>query len=146
MEKVVNRKVLGTVCLVIATFLNPLGFDILVYKLTILTNDYWTTMRILYAFAALFFGLSFLSFKCDNRKQGNLFLVIAMFLNPLGFDILFAFTNYFIKSYVLTTIVFYLGTIFFFMLYLHLYNIKLKTGVKMVFTNFGTNIRKLIKK
>lgn len=146
MEKVVNRKVLGTVCLVIATFLNPLGFDILVYKLTILTNDYWTTMRILYAFAALFFGLSFLSFKCDNRKQGNLFLVIAMFLNPLGFDILFAFTNYFIKSYVLTTVVFYLGTIIFFMLYLYLYNIKLKSGVKMIFTNFGTNIRKLIKK
>ena len=146
MEKVVNRKVLGTVCLVIATFLNPLGFDILVYKLTILTNDYWTTMRMLYVFAALFFGLSFLSFKCDNRKQGNIFLVIAMFLNPLGFDILFAFTNYFIKSYVLTTVVFYIGAILFFMLYLHLYKIKLKTGLKMMFTNFGTNIRKLIKK
>lgn len=146
MEKVVNRKVLGTVCLVIATFLNPLGFDILVYKLTILTNDYWTTMRMLYVFAVLFFGLSFLSFKCGNRKLGNLFLVIAMFLNPLGFDILFALTNSLVNSYVLTTVVFYIGSLFFFMLYLHLYNIKLKTGAKMIFTNFGTNIRKLIKK
>lgn len=146
MVRVVDRKVLGTVCLVIATFLNPLGFDILVYKLTILTNDYWTTMRILYAFAALFFGLSFLSFKCDNRKQGNIFLVIAMFLNPLGFDILFALTNSLVNSYVLTTVVFYIGAIFFFMLYLRLYKIKLTNGVKMMFNNFGTNIRKLIKK
>lgn len=103
-------------------------------------------MRILYAFAALFFGLSFLSFKCDNRKQGNIFLVIAMFLNPLGFDILFALTNSLVNSYVLTTVVFYIGAIFFFMLYLRLYKIKLTNGVKMMFNNFGTNIRKLIKK
>jgi hypothetical protein len=36
----INRKALGTSSLMIATFLNPLGYDILVYKLTQLTKDY----------------------------------------------------------------------------------------------------------
>jgi hypothetical protein len=35
----INRKALGTSSLMIATF-EPLGYDILVYKLTQLTKDY----------------------------------------------------------------------------------------------------------
>jgi hypothetical protein len=54
-----TRKRIGTLCLVIATFLNPFGYDILVYRLTLLTKDYWVTMHILYALAGLFFILFF---------------------------------------------------------------------------------------
>jgi TRAP-type C4-dicarboxylate transport system permease small subunit len=62
------RKQLGTICLVIATFLNPFGYDILVYKLTQLTGDYWTTMHILYAAAVLFFTLFFIFYKINPIK------------------------------------------------------------------------------
>ena len=58
-----TRKRLGTLCLVIATFLNPFGYDILVYRLTLLTKDYWTTMHILYVLAALFFTLFFVFYR-----------------------------------------------------------------------------------
>jgi hypothetical protein len=54
-----TRRRIGTLCLVIATFLNPFGYDILVYRLTLLTKDYWVTMHILYALAGLFFILFF---------------------------------------------------------------------------------------
>jgi uncharacterized protein HemY len=60
-----KRKKLGTLFLVIASFLNPFGYDILVYKLTQLTNDYWTTMHILYVFAVLFFILFFICYKIN---------------------------------------------------------------------------------
>ena len=62
----VTRKKLGTMCLVIASFLNPFGYDLLVYKLTQLTKDYWTTMHILYAAAALFFILFFIFYKINQ--------------------------------------------------------------------------------
>jgi hypothetical protein len=58
-----TRKRLGTLCLVIATFLNPFGYDILVYRLTLLTKDYWTTMHILYVLAGLFFTLFFVFYR-----------------------------------------------------------------------------------
>lgn len=128
MVSVINRKVLGTVCLVLATFLNPFGFDILVYKLTTLTNDYWTTMHILYVFSALFFGLSFLSFKLNNINLGNILLMLALFLNPLGYDVLFAMVYFLTKSYLLTTIFFYIGSFIFFCLYMYFYNINPKNS------------------
>ena len=60
-----TREKLGTMCLVIATFLNPFGYDILVFKLTQLTNDYWVTMHIMYASALLFFGLFLYLYKIN---------------------------------------------------------------------------------
>lgn len=63
--KEINRRKLGTICLVIATFLNPFGYDILVFKLNQLTNDYWSTMHIMYASALLFFGLFLFFFKIN---------------------------------------------------------------------------------
>jgi len=64
-----TRKNLGTMCLVIASFLNPFGYDLLVYKLTQLTKDYWTTMHILYVSAALFFILFFLLYKINPINE-----------------------------------------------------------------------------
>jgi hypothetical protein len=63
--KEINRKKLGTLCLVIATFLNPLGYDVLVFGLTKLTGNYWTTIHILYVCAALFFGLFFFFYRIN---------------------------------------------------------------------------------
>jgi hypothetical protein len=59
------RKKIGTFCLVIATFLNPFGYDLLVYRLTQLTDNYWTTMHILYVLAALFFILFFICYRIN---------------------------------------------------------------------------------
>ena len=64
-----TRKKLGTICLIIASFLNPFGYDLLVYKLTQLTGDYWTTMHILYVLAALFFILFFICYKINPIKN-----------------------------------------------------------------------------
>ena len=54
-----NRQNLAIVALMIATFLNPLGFDVL-FKMTLdLTGSYWITIGIFYLASALFFGLYF---------------------------------------------------------------------------------------
>lgn len=54
-----NRKNIATLSLVMATFLNPLGYDILVDAVMCLTGSYWSTMRIFYVSSFLFFILYF---------------------------------------------------------------------------------------
>lgn len=120
----INRKGLGTVCLVIATFLNPFGFDILVYKLTQLTNDYWSTMYTLYASALLFFGFSYISFKAGQKSLGNLFITLAMFLNPLGYDVVVYAISTLTHDYWTTMYIMYGLAISFFGLFLYLYKIN----------------------
>jgi hypothetical protein len=60
--KVLNerrRKNLAIPILMLATFFNPLGFDVL-FKMTLdLTKDYWLTTGIFYLVSASFFGLYF---------------------------------------------------------------------------------------
>lgn len=107
-----------------ATFLNPFGFDILVYKLTQLTNDYWYTMYVLYAFAALFFGLSYLFFKTGKVVIGNWFITIALFLNPLGYDIVVYAINSITHDYWMTMSFMYVFTGIFFVMFMYLYNIN----------------------
>lgn len=122
--KAINRKVLGTVCLMTATFLNPLGFDILVYKLTELTKDYWHTMFVLYGFAFLSFILSFVSFKLNKKSLGNILITIALFLNPLGYDLVVYWINSIIKNYWMTMSIMYMLAGFFFVLFMYFYNIN----------------------
>ena len=121
---VVNRKALGTVCLVIATFLNPFGFDILVFKLTQLTNDYWVTMYILYGLAFVSFLFSHLFFKLKKINWGNIFIAIALFLNPLGYDIVVYTITLLTKSYWLTISILYMLAFAFFILFMYFYNIN----------------------
>ncbi len=121
---VVNRKALGTVCLVIATFLNPFGFDILVFKLTQLTNDYWVTMYILYGLAFVSFLFSHLFFKLKKINWGNIFIAIALFLNPLGYDIVVYTITLLTKSYWLTISIMYMLAFAFFILFMYFYNIN----------------------
>ena len=122
--KEVNRKALGTVCLMIATFLNPFGFDILVFKLTQLTNDYWTTMYILYGLAFVSFLFSHLFFKLKKTNWGNIFITIALFLNPFGYDIVVYAITLLTKSYWLTMSIMYMLAFAFFGLFMYFYNIN----------------------
>ena len=41
----------------LALFLNPLGYDLVVYGIMLLTKSYWLTMTIMYAMATFFFGM-----------------------------------------------------------------------------------------
>ena len=120
----INRKVLGTVCLVIATFLNPFGFDILVYKLNQLTNDYWSTMYVLYSSALLFFGFSFIAFKIGKKALGNMFVTLAMFLNPLGYDVVVYGITTLTHDYWMTMSIMYVLAGIFFGGFIYLYNIS----------------------
>ena len=142
---VVNRKTLGTVCLAIATFLNPFGFDILVFKLTQLTNDYWSTMFVLYGFSALLFGLSFLFFKRLKRKIGNFLLGVALFINPLGYDLVVHWINSLTNDYWMTMSIMYALAGMFFLAFLKLYNVNpittFKYQTKKVHKKITTNFK-----
>jgi hypothetical protein len=120
----INRKALGTSSLMIATFLNPLGYDILVYKLTQLTKDYWITMFVLYICAFLSFISSFISFKIGNKFWGNILITFALFLNPFGYDIVVYMINLVFNDYWLTMIIMYVLAGLFFSLSLYFYNIN----------------------
>lgn len=121
---VATRKKIGTICLAVASFLNPFGFDILVYKLTQLTNDYWSTMYALYASAALLFGFSYLSFKRGKKTLGNWLLTLALFLNPLGYDLVVYAISTLTHDYWMTMSIMYALAGVFFMLFMYLYNIN----------------------
>ena len=69
-----NRKNIATLFLVIATFLNPLGFDVAVAGVMRLTGSYWTTIGIFYVLSLLCFILYFkLSGINPIRKIINFF-------------------------------------------------------------------------
>ena len=121
---VATRKKIGTICLAVASFLNPFGFDILVYKLTQLTNDYWSTIYALYASAALLFGFSYLSFKRGKKTLGNWLLTLALFLNPLGYDLVVYAISTLTHDYWMTMSIMYALAGVFFMLFMYLYNIN----------------------
>jgi len=59
--KVVNgtRQNWAIVALMIATFFNPLGFDVLFKMVWDMTGSYWHTIAIFYLLSALFFGVYF---------------------------------------------------------------------------------------
>ncbi len=130
MRGIVTRKAMATVSLMVATFLNPFGFDILVYKMTQLTNDYWSTMYVLYSLAFLSFSLSYLFFKSGKRKIGNLLITLALFLNPLGYDLVVYGIMLLTKSYWLTMTIMYAMASFFFALFFYLDDVKVVHSIK----------------
>ena len=52
-----RKKALKTFTLVLATFFNPLGFDVLFAAVMNWTGSYWVTDVIFYCLSALFFGV-----------------------------------------------------------------------------------------
>jgi hypothetical protein len=140
--KLIGRKALGTVCLVIATFLNPFGFDILVYKLTQLTNDYWNTMFILYGLASVSFLLSYAFFRLAKRNIGNILITLGMFLNPLGYDIVVYGITQVTHSYWMTMSFMYMLAIVFFGLFIYLNQLN---PIKHAHNKIKTNYYKMRK-
>jgi len=61
-----RRTRMASVCLVLATFFNPFGFDILFATIMKWTDSYWHTVAIFYFLSALFFGFYF--FLSSNKK------------------------------------------------------------------------------
>lgn len=55
----VSRKHIATLALMMAMFLNPLGFDIAVAMVMSWTGSYWITMAIFYLASAICFGVYF---------------------------------------------------------------------------------------
>jgi hypothetical protein len=120
----VTKEKIGTICLWISTFLNPCGFDILVYKLTELTKNYWSSMHVLYLFALLFFGLSYIFYKFKFNKIGNILMTIALFLNPFGYDLIIYGLTLITHDYWVTIKIMYILTFLFFIMFLYLSNLK----------------------
>lgn len=61
----IGKRVLGNLFITLALFLNPLGYDLVVYGIMQLTDSYWYTMSIMYCLSIIFFGLFF---HLDNSK------------------------------------------------------------------------------
>ena len=89
-----------------------------------LTNDYWNTMYILYGLAFVFFLLSHLFFRLKKRVLGNVFVTIALFLNPLGYDIVVYGITLLTKNYWTTMTIMYMLAFVFFGFFMYLYKIN----------------------
>lgn len=65
-----TKKIVTNFCLILGTFFNPFGFDVLFAMVMNWTGSYWATVFIFYFLSALFFGLYFLlSDKKPNPKK-----------------------------------------------------------------------------
>jgi len=64
-----NKKIIGNTLVTIAMFLNPLGYDLVLYSITLLTNNYWITISIMYVLSAIFFGLFIFLYGLNPIKQ-----------------------------------------------------------------------------
>jgi hypothetical protein len=53
----INKQNFGNVLVTLALFLNPFGYDLVVYTINSLTNDYWMTMFVMYVLTTIFFSL-----------------------------------------------------------------------------------------
>ncbi len=56
----------------VGLFLNPLGYDFVVFGINKLTNDYWITMSIMYIMATLFFIGFMVFYKINPIKIINI--------------------------------------------------------------------------
>lgn len=63
-----KKRVLGNLFVTLALFLNPLGYDVVIYGITLLTKNYWVTMTIMYALAFVFFGFFMYFYKINPIK------------------------------------------------------------------------------
>lgn len=66
-----QKKIVTTSLLILATFFNPLGFDVLFALVMKWTGSYWVTDAIFYSISILFFTLYFYFSKDERRKTNN---------------------------------------------------------------------------
>jgi len=65
----IRKRKIATLCLMIAMFLNPLGFDVMFAMILELTGSYWTTTGIFYLLSLSFFGLYFYLVDVNPLKE-----------------------------------------------------------------------------
>lgn len=65
----IKRRKIATLCLMMAMFLNPLGFDVMFAMILELTGSYWTTTGIFYLLSLSFFGLYFYLVDVNPLKE-----------------------------------------------------------------------------
>lgn len=103
-------------------------------------------MYVLYAFAALFFGLSYILFKLGKKALGNVFITLALFLNPLGYDLVVYGINSLTNDYWMTMSIMYALAGTFFAMFIYLYNINpikmFSYQVKKTHNKLKTKIKK----
>ena len=87
-------------------------------------------MYVLYSLAFLSFFLSYLFFKVGKRKIGNILITLALFLNPLGYDLVVYGIMLLTKSYWLTMTMMYAMATFFFGMFVYLDDIKVVQNIK----------------
>jgi hypothetical protein len=77
-----KKKKLATVFLMIAMFLNPLGFDAVQLMLIDLTGSYWTANLVMYCLAVFFFGLYFL-YSGNNPVKEIKDIIISIYFDKI---------------------------------------------------------------
>lgn len=107
-----------------------------------LTNDYWSTMLILYAFAALFFGVSYISFKLGEKIIANATMTVGLFLNPLGYDFVVFSVNKLTNDYWVTMLIMYVMASLFFIGFMFCYHINPISIIKKQYYNINKNFNK----
>lgn len=131
-----KREKIATLCLTIGTFMNPAGFDAVVLTAMRLTGGYWNAMLLLYCLVAAFAILYFF-----YRK--NIFLMLGLFINPFGYDSLFAWTMKETGSFMAADIIFYGIAISFFIAYFYFSKINPIKYVIYIFKSFNMKVRSL---
>jgi hypothetical protein len=108
----IRKKInLASILLILGTFFNPLGFDVVFALVLSSINSYWITCLIFYLISAFCFGLYYYYIP---RKY---ILMLGMFFNPFGFDVAFASVMSITGSYWITDAIFYLISISFYISY-----------------------------
>jgi hypothetical protein len=141
--KVVNRKRLATLSLMMGMFFLPLGYDMIFYLMQKVVDSYVITTLFFYLVSLGLFGLYFSSSK---EQIKTISLMMGTFFLPLGYDVAFYMIYGLVKSYLISTLFFYLISAIFFGLYIYLSEITLKVFAKHVFEKITSSVGKIMGK
>lgn len=132
-----TKEKIATLCLIAGLFFNPFGYDFALLGAMKLTGGYWNAISLFYCLLALFLGLYIYSRK-------NLFLVMGMFINPFGYDILFAWVIHLTGKFWIANLIFYFIAFIFFIVYAFLNKINPLLVIKDGFKNYSNKLKSLL--
>jgi hypothetical protein len=131
-----KKEKIATLCLMAGMFFNPFGFDAVLLIAMKLTGGYWDAIILLYCLVALFATLYYF-----YRK--NVYLMLALFVNPFGYDALFAWTMKQTGSFIAADLIFYGIAFIFFGIYFYLvklhpikYTMQIADSFRLKIQNF----------
>lgn len=126
-----KKEKISTLCLALAIFFNPFGFDAALLMAIKLTNGYWNAILLFYCLVG-FFGISYYFY----RK--TILLFFALFFNPFGYDVLFALAINLTGSFITANLIFYFMALMFFGFYFYLVKIHPINYAINIFNNLKT--------